>query len=128
MKETSSSTAGETRHLNMDRTRVLILRPDNIGDVLLFTGALRHIRNLYPEAHITLAVQAHIVNLVELCPHIDACVPVDELTWRGKVVHKGFPVKRKWNAPSPLPTSSGISFTGPSTSLFIPSSPRKSLI
>jgi ADP-heptose:LPS heptosyltransferase len=93
MKETSSSTAGETRHLNMDRTRVLILRPDNIGDVLLFTGALRHIRNLYPEAHITLAVQAHIVNLVELCPHIDACVPVDELTWRGKVEHKGFTVK-----------------------------------
>lgn len=92
MKETLSTTE-ETPHLKMNRERILILRPDNIGDVLLFTGALRHIRNLYPDAHITLAVQAHIVNLVELCPYIDACVPVGELTWRGKIEHADFPFK-----------------------------------
>lgn len=64
----------------MTRKKILILRPDNIGDVLLFTGALRHIRNLYPGAYITFAVQAHIVNLVELCPYVDACVPYTQLT------------------------------------------------
>jgi len=79
----------------MNCKKILILRPDNIGDVLLFTGALRHIRNLYPRAHITLAVQAHIVNLVELCPYVDACVPVGHLTWWGRIEHTKFPLKYK---------------------------------
>jgi ADP-heptose:LPS heptosyltransferase len=75
----------------MNRKRILIFRPDNIGDVLLFTGALKHIRNLYLDAHITLAVQAHIVNLVELCPYIDACVPIGHLTWWGRIEYTEFP-------------------------------------
>lgn len=67
------------------KNRILIFRPDNIGDVFLFSGALRHIRHLYPDAHITLAVQPHIFNLVELCPHIDVCIPVTDLTWYGMI-------------------------------------------
>lgn len=70
--------------------RILIFRPDNIGDVLLFSGALRHIRRLYPDAHITLAVQKHIVNLVELCPSIDKCISLEDLNWWLKV--KDLPV------------------------------------
>jgi ADP-heptose:LPS heptosyltransferase len=77
----------------MSGKRILIFRPDNIGDVLLFTGALQHIRNLYPDAHITLAVQSQIVNLVELCPYIDVCIPVGHLTWCGKINHTEFPLK-----------------------------------
>jgi len=73
--------------------KILIFRPDNIGDVLLFTGALRHIRNLYPDAHITLAVQSHIVNLVELCPYIDICIPIDKLAWMGMIKGSEFPLK-----------------------------------
>lgn len=79
----------------MNRKKILILRPDNIGDVMLFTGALRHIRNLYPQAHITLAVQAHILNLVELCPYVDTCVPVGHLTWWGKMQNAHFLFKHK---------------------------------
>jgi ADP-heptose:LPS heptosyltransferase len=75
----------------MSRRRILILRPDNIGDVVLFSGAFRHIRSLYPDAHITLAVQDHIVNLVELCPYIDACVAIDRLTWWGRIGQRTFP-------------------------------------
>jgi len=51
--------------------RILILRPDNIGDCVLFSGALKYIRKHWPEARINLAVKPHIVNLFELCPHID---------------------------------------------------------
>lgn len=69
----------------MSRKRILIIRPDNIGDVVLFSGAILHIRNLYPDAHITLAVQLHVVNLVELCPYIDACVAYEQLTWWGRI-------------------------------------------
>lgn len=75
----------------MKSNRILILRSDNIGDVVLFSGALQHIRNLYPDAHITLAVQEHIVNLVELCPYIDVCIPVHHLTWWGQIEHTHFP-------------------------------------
>lgn len=75
---------------------ILILRPDNIGDVVLFSGALQHIRIRYPEAHITLAVQAHIINLVELCPHIDALVPVEQLTWWGRGEKTYFPLKHRF--------------------------------
>lgn len=59
--------------------RILIFRPDNIGDVVLFSGAFKHIRGLYPDAHITLAVQKHIVNLVEICPEIDKVISLGQL-------------------------------------------------
>ncbi|NTV48333.1 MAG: glycosyltransferase family 9 protein [Geobacteraceae bacterium] len=75
---------------------ILILRPDNIGDVVLFSGAIQHIRNRYPEAHITLAVQAHIINLVELCPYIDALVPVEQVTWWGRGGRTYFPLKHRF--------------------------------
>jgi ADP-heptose:LPS heptosyltransferase len=65
----------------MRRKRILVFRPDNIGDVVLFSGALKHIRTLFPDAHLTLAVQSHIINLVELCPYVDSCVSCDDLNW-----------------------------------------------
>lgn len=93
----------------MIHRRILILRPDNIGDVILFSGALQHIRHLYSDAHITLAVQAHILNLVELCPYIDKCIPVDHLTWWGLYKNIRYPrlkpvihgLNRLWNSISP---------------------------
>jgi ADP-heptose:LPS heptosyltransferase len=69
--------------------RVLIFRPDNIGDVILFSGAFRHIRALHPRAHITLAVQSHIVNLVALCPYVDNVVSIDDLILWRKLQKKG---------------------------------------
>lgn len=75
---------------------ILILRPDNIGDVVLFSGAFQHIRNRYPHAHITLALQEHIINLVELCPYIDAIVPVNQLTWWEIVQKTCFPLKHRF--------------------------------
>jgi ADP-heptose:LPS heptosyltransferase len=79
----------------MNRDRILVFRPDNIGDVILFSGALKAIRELYPTAHITLALQKHIVNLMEHCPYIDACVPANNLTWRERL--------RNWNSKIPRP-------------------------
>ncbi len=50
---------------------VLVYRPDNIGDVFLFTGALQHLRRLFPAAKITLAVQPGIAAMLDRCPHVD---------------------------------------------------------
>ena len=51
--------------------RVSVVRPDNLGDAVLFSGALRHIRAHYPQAEITLCVKQCVKNLLELCPHVD---------------------------------------------------------
>ena len=69
----------------MKKMHILIFRPDNIGDVLLFSGALEPLRNLFPEAHITLGVQAGVLNMMELCPHVDRCISINDLTWRGRM-------------------------------------------
>ncbi len=73
----------------MTEERILVLRPDHIGDMVLFSGALSHLRSLYPSASITLAVGGAVRNLIERCPHIDGIVPWEtmvpnwsRLAWR----------------------------------------------
>ncbi len=61
--------------------RILILRPDNIGDSVLFSGSLKHYRNLYPDAKITLAVKKHIIPLFKYCPFIDSLIDYKELSY-----------------------------------------------
>lgn len=57
--------------------RVLILRLDGIGDFVLFTGVLPHIRKVFPDAHITLALNSEVAPLAEHCPHVDRILPID---------------------------------------------------
>lgn len=58
---------------------VLVLRPDNLGDVVLFSGALRHLRARFPRAEITLCVRRYARGLVELCPHVDRVLDWEDL-------------------------------------------------
>ncbi|MCC7104924.1 MAG: glycosyltransferase family 9 protein [Chloroflexi bacterium] len=51
--------------------RILVLRLDEIGDVVLSTGFLRELRRSFPNAWITLVVGSPALNLVEHCPDID---------------------------------------------------------
>ncbi len=63
---------------------VIVLRPDNIGDCILFSGAFTHIRTYWPDASIELFVQPHIRELFEHCPHIDHIRSLDALQpWEG---------------------------------------------
>lgn len=50
---------------------VLLLRLDEIGDVVLTTPLLRELRRNLPRAWITLVVEPGVRNLVELCPHVN---------------------------------------------------------
>ncbi|WP_287230693.1 glycosyltransferase family 9 protein [Microcystis sp. Msp_OC_L_20101000_S702] len=54
-----------------DCQSILILRPDNLGDVVLFSGTLRHIRNHFQNATISLCVKKYVQNYIEYCPYID---------------------------------------------------------
>ena len=59
---------------NLHPEKILILRPDQIGDCILFSGALRWIREKYPDSQIDLVVKRHIRNLFELCPFVDRVI------------------------------------------------------
>ena len=59
--------------------RVFILRPDNLGDVLLFSGSLKHIRARFPSAEITICVKREVRTLLELCPYVDRVAALEEV-------------------------------------------------
>ncbi len=52
--------------------RILVIKPDHLGDVLLLTPALRALRQSQPQAHITLLVGSWATRLLADNPDIDA--------------------------------------------------------
>ena len=54
--------------------QIFILRPDNLGDVILFTGALRLIRKKFPNAEIVICAKNYVHSLLELSPYVDKIV------------------------------------------------------
>ena len=63
----------------MNVSSVLIVRPDNIGDCIIFSGALAAIRKQWPEACIELMVQAHVMDLFVHCPYVDRVSSIDRM-------------------------------------------------
>jgi len=60
-----------------DTKHVLIVRLDEIGDVVLTTPFLRELRRNFPNAKVSLVVKPAVVNLVERCPYVDAVLSYD---------------------------------------------------
>ncbi len=50
---------------------IVIFRLDRIGDLVLSSPLLRELRNLYPDAHVTLVVSAETHPLFDHCPYVD---------------------------------------------------------
>lgn len=64
--------------IQLEETRsILVVRPDEIGDLVLTGPFLRELRRVAPAAHITLIVKKHCQELVELCPYVDAVYSLD---------------------------------------------------
>jgi ADP-heptose:LPS heptosyltransferase len=62
-----------------DVRRLLIFRPDHLGDLILFSGALKHIRKHWPNSHIAMCVRKYGVELLKYCPHVDELIPYEKL-------------------------------------------------
>jgi len=56
-------------------SRLLLLKPCCIGDVVLTTPLLAALRRAFPDAHITWAVGAHSAPVIERHPLLDAILP-----------------------------------------------------
>lgn len=65
---------------------VLIVRLDEIGDVILTTPLLRELRRNLPNAHITLVVAPHVAGLIQHCPYVNEVLPyecrTEQLKWQ----------------------------------------------
>ncbi|MBF0317632.1 MAG: glycosyltransferase, partial [Nitrospirae bacterium] len=59
---------------------VLWVRTDSIGDNILASSMLPHIRKRYPAAVITVLCQGHVAELYEYCPEIDGIITFDKKT------------------------------------------------
>ena len=58
--------------------KVLIVRLDEIGDMVMFSPFLRALRRRLPEAHITLIVKPGVQNLVARCPYVNEVLVFDQ--------------------------------------------------
>jgi len=60
-----------------DARKILLIRPDHLGDLLFLTPALRHLRQSLPEAHLTLLVGKWGLPIVRHNPHVDEILTCD---------------------------------------------------
>jgi len=66
--------------------RILVLKPDGIGDVILVTGLLRSLRRQCPQAHITVAVREMAREIVDHPVFCDEIMLWKE-EWCGTAIH-----------------------------------------
>lgn len=82
----------------MNPGRILILRSDNIGDAVLFSGALRVLRAHWPGAQIDFMGSPAVLALLKHCPHVDNLVSDRRLLpwepWRRRVVRGSWAFER----------------------------------
>lgn len=69
--------------------RILLIRTDRIGDVLLSTPAIKAVRDYYPHAYIALMVSPYARQIVEGNPYLDEVIIYDKddahKSWLGSV-------------------------------------------
>jgi heptosyltransferase-2 len=79
---------GPSDHAQKTVERILIIKLDEIGDVILASPAIRFLRQSHPLASITLVVNPLVYPLVEHCPYVDRVLAferMNEKDWRAKV-------------------------------------------
>jgi heptosyltransferase-2 len=62
----------------MEPKRILIMRLDKIGDVMLSTPVLRAVREAYPKSHIAVMVRPYAEDIVRGNPYIDELIIYDK--------------------------------------------------
>ncbi len=72
---------------------VLVVRLDELGDVVMTTPLLRELRRNLPHAWISLIVKPAIYNLMELCPYVD-----EVLTYDCNAHGRLWEIQRHWRA------------------------------
>ncbi len=62
----------------MNYKRILLIRTDRIGDVLLTTPAIEAVRKKFPQAHISVMVRPYTKDIVDENPYVDEVILYDK--------------------------------------------------
>jgi len=81
---------GATPPFTPDRVRrILVVRKDDIGDVLCTTPALRALHRAFPGAHLTILVAEHCRAAVERNPDLDEVLAVARAALGAAITARG---------------------------------------
>lgn len=58
--------------------KILLIRTDRLGDVILSTPAIKNLRNFYPDAHIAFATRPYTKEILEGNPYLDEIILYDK--------------------------------------------------
>ncbi len=90
----------------MTPARILIVRPDHLGDLLLTLPAATLLRDALPEARISLLVPAGLATVPRRCPDVDQTysasfppllAPLDRSGWDARAVGEGGPLRGRFD-------------------------------
>ena len=79
----SNALSAELLHTRMSDTfrdgkRILLVRTDRLGDVVLTLPMLSALRKHFPDAYLAILLRRYTSPIVERNPHLDAVIPYDE--------------------------------------------------
>ncbi len=66
--------------MSFDPKNILILRLSSIGDILLTTASVRHIRTNFPNAHMSLIIKKECYDFLRFNPNINTIIAYDAAT------------------------------------------------
>ena len=78
---------------NRDQKRILISRPDRIGDVILSTPMPREIKKKYPDSFVAMLLRNYTADIFKHNPFVDAIILIDD----GKTFYQKITELRKFN-------------------------------
>lgn len=68
--------------------RVLVVKLDAIGDFVLFTAVLPHLKRLFARDHIVLGVNPIVAPLAKGCPYVDEIIPIDQARFAAELPYR----------------------------------------
>ena len=74
--------------------KILIVRLDELGDMVLSTPFIRGMRKIYPNAHISLVVKNELSELFELCPYVNEIYGYERAVQRFSFVKSFFKMRK----------------------------------
>ena len=81
--------------------KILVVRTDRVGDVILTTPVLKLLRHKFPRAHITLMVRPYVYDVVKDNPHVDEVLMYDKnakhRNWRVSFLYSQELKKKKFD-------------------------------
>lgn len=83
------STSHEPRTANHEYERILVVRTDRIGDVLLSTPVIKALRDNLPNAYIAMMISPYAGDILEGNPYLDKVIIYDkdkaQRSWQGSI-------------------------------------------